>query len=66
MDRLLILRTARGQGLFDFRQEARIFYELSDAMRMIFFEYVVLTPVMQAVDIDLGALRTNTPGNLHG
>ena len=39
--------------------------QLANAVSVVFVEGVVLTPLTDTVDIKLGALRTNTPGNLH-
>ena len=50
--------------LLDLGQEFRIRHQLSDAMRMVFFENVALTPQAQAVDIHSGALGSHAPRNL--
>ena len=51
-------------SLFDFRKKFRISNQLSHAVSVIFLKDIILAPGMQAVDIDLGALRPNAPGNL--
>ena len=50
--------------LLDLGQEFRIRHQLSDAMCMVFFENVALTPQAQAVDIHSGTFGSHAPRNL--
>ena len=38
--------------------------ELSDAVCVVFAEYIALAPSAQAVDVQFGATRTDAPGDL--
>ena len=52
------------QGLVDFGQQVRIDNQFTHTVGVVFFKDIAFTPFTHCIDINLGALGADIPGDL--